>query len=72
MGGLGREPEAAEAFRRALRLEEDQPDALFFLAAVEARAGRAAVAVPLLERLLARAPDYPGARELLSVLKPDR
>jgi hypothetical protein len=28
--------------------------------------------VPLLERLLARAPDYPGARELLSVLKPDR
>ena len=72
LGGLGREPEAAEAFRRALRLEADQPDALFFLAAVEARAGRGASAVPLLERLLARAPDYPGARELLSVLKPDR
>jgi tetratricopeptide (TPR) repeat protein len=70
LGGLGREPEAAEAFRRALSLEKDQPDALFFLAAVEARAGRGVSAVPLLERLLARAPGYPGARELLAVLKP--
>ncbi|HEY2943009.1 MAG TPA: peptidylprolyl isomerase, partial [Vicinamibacteria bacterium] len=35
------------------------------LAAVELRAGHPAVARPLLQRLLAQAPGYPGAAELL-------
>jgi arylsulfatase A-like enzyme/Flp pilus assembly protein TadD len=69
LAASGREREAEAAFREALRLEADQPDALFLLAAVERRAGRPAAAVPLLERLVAKAPSYPGATEGLAAAR---
>ncbi|MGE0454594.1 MAG: sulfatase-like hydrolase/transferase [Vicinamibacteria bacterium] len=67
LGALGREAEAEQAFRKALEQDADDPDALFFLAAVELRSGRGEAAATLLERLLTRAPDYPGARETLAL-----
>ena len=57
------------SFREALRLAPDHPDALFYLGAVELRAGRAAAAAPLFERLVAKAPEYPQARETLALAK---
>jgi tetratricopeptide (TPR) repeat protein len=66
LGAEGREDLAAAAFRTALEAHPDDPDALFFLAAVELRAGHADVARPLLERLLKGAPGYPGGREALA------
>jgi parvulin-like peptidyl-prolyl isomerase len=69
LGASGREAEAGESFRAALRLAPDQADALFYLASVELRAGRPAEAVPLLERLVARARPYPGAEEQLAVAR---
>jgi tetratricopeptide (TPR) repeat protein len=69
LGAHGRETEAAEAFRAALRASADDPDALFFLGSVELRAGRPETARPLLERLLARTPGYPGAREALAAAR---
>jgi arylsulfatase A-like enzyme/Flp pilus assembly protein TadD len=69
LGALGREAEAGEAFRAAAKLAPDDPDALFFLAAIELRAGRAAAAVPLLERVLKRAPGYPRARDTLALAR---
>jgi len=69
LGASGREAEAGESFRAALRIAPDQADALFYLASVELRAGRPAEAVPLLERLVARARPYPGAEEQLAVAR---
>jgi choline-sulfatase len=69
LGALGREAEAEQAFRNALEQDADDPDALFFLAAVELRGGRAQAAAALLERLLKRAPEYPGAREALTLAR---
>jgi Tfp pilus assembly protein PilF len=69
LGALGREPEAAEALRAALRLRPNHADALFYLAAIEMRAGRPAAAVPLLERLVLEAPGYPNAREALAAAR---
>ena len=51
-------------FEAALAVAPSYPDALYFLAAIHLRAGRADAAVPLLERLLKEAPDYPRGREL--------
>ena len=65
LGAQGREAEAADALRKALALRDDQADGLFYLAAIELRAGRAAEAVPLLERLVARHPGYPDAKKTL-------
>jgi len=65
LGAQGREDAAADAFRAALHASPDDPDALFFLSSVELRAGRPEAAKPLLERLLGKAPAYPGAREAL-------
>ena len=69
LGAQGREAEAADAFRAALRASADDPDALFFLGSVELRAGRPEKARPLLERLVARAPGYPGATEALAAAR---
>jgi arylsulfatase A-like enzyme/Tfp pilus assembly protein PilF len=69
LGALGREPEAAAAFRSALKLKPDQADALFYLGSVELRAGRPAVAVPLFERLVRKAPRYPGAEASLAIAR---
>jgi parvulin-like peptidyl-prolyl isomerase len=52
-----------------LRLSPLHPDALFYLGSVELRAGRAAVALPLLEKLAAKAPDYPQGRETLALAR---
>ena len=66
LGASGLEKEAAEAFRAALRLRPDHPDALFYLGSIELRAGRPAAAKPHFERLVQKAPAYPGAREALA------
>jgi Flp pilus assembly protein TadD len=66
LGAEGREDLAAAAFRTALDARPGDPDALFFLAAIELRAGRAGAARPLLERLIKEAPGYPGAAEALA------
>ena len=68
-GARAARPRPAQAFRAALEHEPDHPDALFFLASIELRAGRPAAAVPLLERLLKRAPGYPGARAPLALAR---
>jgi arylsulfatase A-like enzyme/Flp pilus assembly protein TadD len=65
LGAQGHEDLAAEAFRAALAARPGDPDALFFLGAIELRAGRPETARPLLERLVKEAPQYPGARESL-------
>jgi tetratricopeptide (TPR) repeat protein len=68
-GAAGREEEAGRHFRAALERRADHPDALFYLASVELRAGRAAAAVPLLEKLLASAPGYPEGERLLKLAR---
>jgi len=69
VGARGREAEAGRSFREALRLSPDHPDALFYLGAVELRAGHAAAAVSILEKLVAAAPEYPRGRETLAMAK---
>jgi arylsulfatase A-like enzyme/Flp pilus assembly protein TadD len=69
LGAGGREAEAATEFTAALRLSKDFPSALFYLGASHLRAGRPDQALPLLERLAARAPDYPGGREALEAAR---
>jgi tetratricopeptide (TPR) repeat protein len=64
-----REAEAGRSFREALRLSPDHPDALFYLGAVELRAGHAAAAVSILEKLVAATPEYPRGRETLAMAK---
>jgi tetratricopeptide (TPR) repeat protein len=66
LGALGREEEAGQEFQRALDATPDQPQALYYLAAVEMHRGRAAQALALLERLGKVAPGYPGSREALA------
>jgi arylsulfatase A-like enzyme/Tfp pilus assembly protein PilF len=68
-GAAGREDEAGRHFRAALERRADHPDALFYLASVELRAGRPAAAVPLLEKLLASAPAYPEGQRLLNLAR---
>jgi choline-sulfatase len=65
LASLDREKEAAEAFRAALKLAPDQPEALYYLAALELNAGHAPAARGLLQRLLTVSPRYPGADEAL-------
>jgi arylsulfatase A-like enzyme/tetratricopeptide (TPR) repeat protein len=69
LGALGREVDAAAALQEALRLAPDDADALFYLGAVELRAGRAEAAVRLLSRLVEKAPDYPRARATLDLAR---
>jgi len=52
-----------------LKLDPGDPDALFFLAAIELRAGRAQAAIPLLQQLLKRAPGYPQGKETLELAR---
>ncbi len=65
LASVDRESDAAEAFRAALKLDPDHPQALYYLAAVELNAGHAAAARGLLQRLLTVSPRYPGADEAL-------
>lgn len=65
-GAGGQEEDAAADFRAALKATADHPDALFFLAMTELRAGRPAEAEPLLARLVAKEPRYPGAADALA------
>ncbi len=69
LGAAGREREAGRAFREALRVSPDHPDALFYLGSVELRAGRARAALPLLEKLVEEAGDYPRGRETLALAR---
>jgi tetratricopeptide (TPR) repeat protein len=69
LGAMRREREAAQAFRQALRVAPDDPDALFYLGSVELRAGRADAALPLLEKLVEKAPDYPKGRATLDLAR---
>ena len=69
LGASGREREAAEAFRAALAAKADHADALFYLGSVELRAGRREAALPLLARLAARVPDYPGLQPALALAR---
>jgi parvulin-like peptidyl-prolyl isomerase len=69
LGALGREEEAGQAFRDALRFAPDDPDALYYLASVELRAGRSEAALPLLERLVEKAPDYPKGGTTLALAR---
>jgi arylsulfatase A-like enzyme/Flp pilus assembly protein TadD len=69
LGALGRERQAGAEFRRALELEPEHHDALYFLAAIERRAGRPEVALPFLERLVGLAPSYAGAQEALVAVR---
>ncbi len=63
---LGREDRAAEAWRQLLRSDPAQPDALFGLGVIAARAGRSDEARRLLARLL---PDDPRARSLAKAIE---
>ena len=66
LGAQGREEEAGREFKAALEASPDQPQALYYMAAIELRGGRAAKALPLLERLRKVAPGYPGLKEALA------
>jgi cytochrome c-type biogenesis protein CcmH/NrfG len=52
---------AEEAYREALRLDGTSPDAANGFALVMVNTGRAAAAIPLLERVLAASPSFYGA-----------
>ncbi|MGE5126670.1 MAG: sulfatase-like hydrolase/transferase [Betaproteobacteria bacterium] len=54
----GDAPAAEAAYRAALRLEATSPDAANGLALLMVSTGRAAEAIPLLERVLAASPDF--------------
>jgi arylsulfatase A-like enzyme/tetratricopeptide (TPR) repeat protein len=69
LGALGREEEAGQEFKSALDMSPEQPDALYYLAGFEMRRGRAAKALPLLERLAKVAPAYPGSKEALAAAR---
>ena len=59
---LGREAEAVEHLREALRLEPGSASALYNLGVLLTRAGRPAEAEPVLRELVTRAPEDAGAR----------
>src|SRR2546426_4432035 len=59
--------QARTSFERVLALEPTQPRALLGLARVELEDGEAAACCALLNRALARYPDFPEARALLEV-----
>jgi parvulin-like peptidyl-prolyl isomerase len=65
----GREEEAGREFKSALDTSPDEPQALYYLAAVEMRGGHFDRALPLLERLGKVAPGYPGSREALAAAR---
>ncbi len=66
-GGTGdrspplRRPPTASLVRDALERNEDDPDALFVLAALRVQAGRSDEGLSILDRVLRIDPDYPGA-----------
>jgi len=66
LGMLRQSREAQAAFEAALELKPDAPDALFFGAMLALDAGHVADARRRLEQLVAVAPAYPKAREMLA------
>jgi arylsulfatase A-like enzyme/tetratricopeptide (TPR) repeat protein len=65
----GKDAEAESAFRAALKARPGDPDALFNLAEVLRRAKRTKEAMDLLERLIAKAPAFPGAAAVLEAAR---
>jgi arylsulfatase A-like enzyme/tetratricopeptide (TPR) repeat protein len=65
VGARGDEPAAARELRAVLEDAPRHADALFYLAALDRRAGRVESAIGLLERLVQGAPGYPGGRTAL-------
>jgi len=61
--------QARTSFERVLALEPTQPRALLGLARVELEEGETAACCTLLNRALARYPDFPEARALLEVAR---
>ena len=61
--------QARTSFERVLALEPTQPRALLGLARVELEDGETAACCALLNRALARYPDFPEARALLEVAR---
>jgi len=60
-----KDAEAESAFRSALKVRPEDPDALFNLAQTLRRMQRTKEAADLLERLVTKAPSFPGAAEAL-------
>ncbi len=54
-------PETSLLVREALNKNENDPDALFVLAALRAQAGHPEEGLSILDRVLVIDPDYPGA-----------
>jgi arylsulfatase A-like enzyme/tetratricopeptide (TPR) repeat protein len=69
LAASGKDGEAAEAFRGALKADPEDPDALFNLAGHHLREDKPEDALPLLERLAAKAPAFPGATEALETAR---
>ena len=66
LGALGDERGAARELQEVLEGSPRHADALYYLAALERRAGRAQEERDLLERLARTSPDYPGVRAALA------
>ncbi len=58
---MARRPETSVLVRDALNKNENDPDALFVLAALRAQAGHPEEGLSILDRVLVLDPDYPGA-----------
>ena len=58
---------AARLLRRLSEASAPSFNVQYYLGSVELRAGRAAEALPILERLAAKAPEYPQGRETLAL-----
>ncbi len=58
---LMKRPETSLLVREALAKDENDPDALFVLAALRAQAGHPEEGLSILDRVLVIDPDYPGA-----------
>ena len=65
----GAEDEARVAYRSALRLDEDDPEALLHLGRLYLSAGRADEALRLLERLATVSPRFPSGRDALEAAR---
>ena len=63
---LGKYEDALKTAQRALELAPDTREALYNYSLSKLHLGKAEQAIPFLERLLARTPEYPPARFILA------